>query len=72
MLEIGEAVKAISPGLLATEPTIPWRNIAAMRDQLAHQYFDTEHAIVSGTVTDDLEPLLGAAHRLRGLIPASD
>jgi uncharacterized protein with HEPN domain len=65
LVEIGEAVKAISPELLATEPAIPWQDIAAMRDQLAHRYFDTEHAIVSGTVTDDLEPLLAAVHRLQ-------
>ena len=65
LLEIGEAVKAISPSLLATEPDIPWTNIAAMRDQLAHRYFDTEHAIVNATVTADLEPLLGAVQRLQ-------
>lgn len=66
LLEIGEAVKALSPSLLATEPNIPWKNIAAMRDQLAHRYFDTEHAIVAGTVTHDLEPLLAAVERLAG------
>jgi len=65
LLEIGEAVKAISPSLLVTEPGIPWKNIAAMRDQLAHRYVDTEHGIVNGTVTDDLEPLLAAVHRLQ-------
>lgn len=65
LLEIGEAIKAISPALLATERYIPWKNIAAMRDQLAHRYFDTEHAIVDGTVTDDLEPLLAAVQRLQ-------
>ncbi len=65
LLEIGEAVKALSPSLLATEPAIPWKNIAAMRDQLAHRHFDTEHAIVSATVADDLEPLLDAVHRLQ-------
>ena len=36
-----------------------------MRDQLAHRYFDTEHGIVHGTVTDDLELLLAAVHRLQ-------
>ena len=69
LLGIGEAVKAISPALLASEPDIPWKNIAAMRDQLAHRYFDTEHAIVTGTVTDDLEPLLAAVHRLKARVP---
>ena len=65
LLEIGEAVKAISPALLTTEPGIRWKNIAAMRDQLAHRCFDTEHRIVQGTVNDDLEPLLAAVHRLQ-------
>lgn len=67
LLEIGEAVKAISPSLLASEPGIPWKNIAAMRDQLAHRYFDTNHAIVSGTVTNDLAPLHDAIRRLQQL-----
>lgn len=71
-LEIGEAVKAISPRLLATEPGIPWRSIAAMRDQLAHRYFDTEHAIISGTVANDLEPLLAAVHRLQARLSADE
>jgi uncharacterized protein with HEPN domain len=31
-----------------------------MRDRLAHRYFDTSHAIVAATVTNDL-PLLEAA-----------
>jgi len=65
LLEIGEAVKAISPALLTTEPGIPWKNIAAIRDQLAHRYFDIEHGIVQGTVNDDLEPLLAAVQRLQ-------
>lgn len=68
LLEIGEAVKAISPSLLASEPDIPWKNIAAMRDQLAHRYFDTEHAVVAGTVRHDLDPLLTAVHRLQGRV----
>lgn len=55
----------ISPSLVATEPDIPWRNIAAMRDQLAHGYFDTEHAIVAATVRHDLAPLLEATSRLQ-------
>ncbi len=68
LLEIGEAIKAISPALLATERDIPWKNIAAMRDQLAHRYFDTEHGHRQRTVTDDLEPLLAAVQRLQARI----
>ncbi len=46
LIEIGEAVKGISPDLLDTEPDVPWKAIARMRDHLAHRYFDTDHAIV--------------------------
>lgn len=72
LLEIGEAVKATSPSLLGTEPGIPWKNIAAMRDQLAHRYFDTEHAIVTGTVKDDLEPLFAAVQRLQTRVASNE
>jgi uncharacterized protein with HEPN domain len=57
---IGEAIKDLPAELLATEPDIPWQDIARMRDRLAHRYFDTSHAIVAATVTNDL-PLLEAA-----------
>jgi uncharacterized protein with HEPN domain len=46
LLEIGEAVKALPAGLLDTQPAIPWRQVARMRDHLAHRYFDTAHAVL--------------------------
>jgi uncharacterized protein with HEPN domain len=64
LIEIGEAVKALDPDLLASEPDIPWRQISGMRDQLAHRYFDTSHAIVTGTVQYDLPQLESAVDRL--------
>lgn len=64
LIEIGEAVKDIDPSTLATEPDIPWRDVAGMRDQLAHRYFDTAHAIVQATIDNDLPPLVAAADRL--------
>jgi uncharacterized protein with HEPN domain len=60
LLEIGEAVQALADDLLATQPSIPWRQIARMRDHLAHRYFDTAHAILQATVDEDL-PELGRA-----------
>jgi uncharacterized protein with HEPN domain len=71
LIEIGEAVKTVSSELLATEPAIPWTQIAAMRDRLAHRYFDTSHAIVAGTVTNDLPELLTAVARLQDRLPPS-
>ena len=64
LIEIGEAVKDIDPALLATEPDVPWRDVAGMRDHLAHRYFDTAHSIVRATVEENLPPLVAAADRL--------
>lgn len=68
LLEIGEAVKSLDPTLTATDPDIPWRQIARMRDHLAHRYFVTEHEIIQRTVENDLEPLLAAVVRMQALL----
>jgi uncharacterized protein with HEPN domain len=65
LIEIGEAVKRISPSTLAEEPGIPWEDIAGMRDRLAHRYFDTSHAIVQATLDHDLPELELGVQRLR-------
>lgn len=57
LLEIGEAVKGIDPRILEATPGVPWKEIARMRDHLAHRYFDTDHAIVKDVVSHDLDPL---------------
>jgi uncharacterized protein with HEPN domain len=69
LLEIGEAVKALPDDLLATQPSIPWRQIARMRDHLAHRYFDTAHAILQATVDDDVPALEQAIHSLAESLP---
>lgn len=71
LMEIGEAVKDVDPRLLARQASIPWRRIAAMRDQLAHRYFDTSHAIVANTVTHDLGELEVAVRALLAAVPAA-
>ena len=50
LLEIGEAVKAMPTETLSSQPSIPWSQIARMRDHLAHRYFDTDHAVLRATV----------------------
>lgn len=64
LIEIGEAVKGIDSTLLDTEPTVPWRAIARMRDHLAHRYFDTDHAVVADVVENELSPLAAAVEAL--------
>ena len=72
LIEIGEAIKAISPELLDNEPGHPWSDIARMRDRLAHRYFDTNQGNVTGAVEHDLEPLKAAVLRLRGRLPSGE
>ena len=65
LIEIGEAVKRLSPALLSSEPDLPWEEIhAGMRDRLAHRYFDTSHAIVQATIDNDIPELGLAVQRL--------
>ncbi|MGH3490984.1 MAG: HepT-like ribonuclease domain-containing protein [Actinopolymorphaceae bacterium] len=55
---------AVPSELLAHEPTIPWREVAAIRGRLAHRYFDTTHAILQSTVEQDIPELDQAVERL--------
>lgn len=69
LLEIGEAVKGISPELTATEPDIQWSDIAGMRDFLAHHYFATNPEIIQLTIDKRLAPLAAAVERMKGRLP---
>jgi uncharacterized protein with HEPN domain len=65
LIEIGEAVKGLPRAFPANEDTIPWDQVAAMRDRLAHRHFDTSHAVLQATVEHDLPELEQAVDRLR-------
>ena len=69
LLEIGEAVKALPAELLSSQPSIPWAQIARMRDHLAHRYFDTDDALVQATVDNDLPELERAVQALAETLP---
>ena len=72
LIEIGEAVKDVSPELLSQQSSIPWRQVAAMRKQLAHCHYDTSQAIVSQTVSADLVELLAATGSLLAVLDAQN
>ena len=60
LIQIGQAVKdaqAEGLNLPRLQPEIPWRNIAGMRDQLAHKYRLLDAAIVWAVVENDLPGL---------------
>jgi uncharacterized protein with HEPN domain len=65
LMQVGQAVKdAQSQGLdlARLQPGIPWRDVAGMRDRLAHRYWAMDVGIVWGAVETDL-PRLDAAVR---------
>jgi len=55
---IGEAAKFVSTELQASQPLVPWRTMAGMRDRLFHGYRQVNLSIVWETVTEILPALL--------------
>jgi len=54
---IGEAAKRVSIGLRGKYSTIPWKDIAGMRDKLIHGYFGVDIKAVWFTAKDDIPSL---------------
>ena len=61
---IGEATKNLSSELRQTNPAIPWRQIAGMRDVLIHDYLKVNFSRVWLTVSTDLPDLRTTVTRL--------
>jgi uncharacterized protein with HEPN domain len=61
---IGEAVKNLSSGLRTRHPTVPWQQIAGLRDVLIHQYFGVNLELVWQVVEQRLPELRRLVVRL--------
>jgi uncharacterized protein with HEPN domain len=57
LMIIGEAVRGLDPALRQKYPSVPWRQIAGMRNILVHDYFRINKEIVWETVEKHV-PLL--------------
>ncbi|HSK81327.1 MAG TPA: DUF86 domain-containing protein [Thermoanaerobaculia bacterium] len=54
---IGEAAKRLSPAVREQHASIPWKNMAGLRDKLIHDYFGVNLDIVWQIVTQELPPV---------------
>ena len=64
LVVIGEAVKALPAELLASQPQVPWREIAKLRDLLAHHYYRVDAQVIRRTVETPMEQLSDAVTNL--------
>jgi uncharacterized protein with HEPN domain len=55
---LGEAVKKLPADLRQRYPTIPWREIAGLRDFVAHSYFSLDVEILWDAIQRDVPILL--------------
>ena len=64
---VGEAVNSLPDAVIAKRPEIAWRQIAAMRNFLIHEYFNIDEAVVEDVIANDLDPLSVAVNELLDL-----
>ena len=59
-----EAVKKLPVEIKSKYPEIPWREIAGMRDKMAHEYFGVDLKIVWQTIEEDLPSFQSSIKKL--------
>lgn len=62
---LGEAVNGLSDQTKARRADIPWREVAGLRDLLAHESYRIEISVIDDIVARDLTPLEAAVTQLR-------
>jgi uncharacterized protein with HEPN domain len=63
---IGEATKKLSEELQDSQPAVPWREMAGMRDKIVHDYFGVNFRVVWDVVQKDLPAVLSL---IRPILP---
>jgi uncharacterized protein with HEPN domain len=69
LMIIGEAVRAIDPAERSKYPSVPWRQIAGMRNILVHDYFRINQEIVWETVEKHLPALKTEVEQILDQLP---
>jgi uncharacterized protein with HEPN domain len=61
---IGEAARHLPKAIRDKYKTIPWKQVAGMRDRLTHEYFSVDLEVVWRTVHEDLPSLRDTARKM--------
>jgi len=61
---IGEAAKRIDQTTRAKYPSVPWKDMAGMRDKLIHEYSGIDYAILWESICFDIPALRRAFVRI--------
>ena len=71
LMIMGEAVRAVDPAFRQRYPSVPWRQIAGMRNILVHDYFRINQEIVWETVERHLPTLKAEIRAILDSLPNS-
>jgi len=63
---VGEAASRVSPEVRERHPSIPWRQIVAMRNRLIHGYDVLDFDVLWNTVTLEMPRLIAELEKALG------
>jgi uncharacterized protein with HEPN domain len=72
LIVIGEALNNVPEDLQSLASEIPWAAIVALRNRIAHAYWQTDLEIVANIIENRLEPLMQEIDRLVELIKRTE
>ena len=64
ILVLGEAASRVPEDVRKRYPEIPWSRMSAIRNVIAHEYFEIQPAILWKTARENLPPLVAHLERL--------